>query len=44
MPINRKYGWAPDLPHHRDHPYSAPLPVLVKLPEERPSVRLSTGV
>jgi C1A family cysteine protease len=35
MPINRKYGWAPDLPDHRDHVYSAPLPVLVKLPPKR---------
>jgi hypothetical protein len=28
MPINRKYGWAPDLPDQRDHLYSAPQPVL----------------
>jgi C1A family cysteine protease len=35
MPINRKYGWAPDLPDHRDHVYSAPLPVLVKLPPKK---------
>ena len=31
MPINRKYGWAPDLPDHRDHLYSAPQPILAKL-------------
>jgi C1A family cysteine protease len=35
MPINRKYGWAPDLPDHRDHVYSAPLPVLIKLPPKK---------
>jgi C1A family cysteine protease len=35
MPINRKYGWAPDLPDHRDHVYSAPLPILVKLPPKK---------
>jgi C1A family cysteine protease len=35
MPINRKYGWAPDLPDHRDHLYSAPLPVLTKLPPKK---------
>jgi C1A family cysteine protease len=35
MPINRKYGWAPDLPDQRDHVYSAPLPVLVKLPPKK---------
>lgn len=35
MPINRKYGWAPDLPDHRDHLYSAPVPVLVKLPAKK---------
>jgi C1A family cysteine protease len=35
MPINRKYGWAPDLPDHRDHLYSAPLPILVKLPPKK---------
>jgi C1A family cysteine protease len=35
MPINRKYGWAPDLPDQRDHLYSAPLPVLVKLPPKK---------
>lgn len=27
-----KYGWVPDLPDHRDHLYSAPQPVLAKLP------------
>ncbi|HEX4137918.1 MAG TPA: C1 family peptidase [Bryobacteraceae bacterium] len=35
MPINRKYGWAPDLPDHRDHLYSAPQPVLAKLPPKK---------
>src|SRR5579864_1941565 len=35
MPINRKYGWAPDLPDNRDHLYSAPQPVLVKLPPKK---------
>ena len=35
MPVNRKYGWAPDLPDHRDHVYSAPLPVLAKLPPKK---------
>src|SRR6202171_3541537 len=40
MPINRKYGWAPDLPDHRDHLYSAPQPVLAKL---RPKKNLQSG-
>jgi|SRR5215467_1758765 len=35
MPINRKYGWAPDLPDQRDHLYSAPQPVLAKLPPKK---------
>jgi C1A family cysteine protease len=35
MPINRKYGWAPDLPDHRDYLYSAPQPVLAKLPPKK---------
>jgi len=35
MPINRKYGWAPDLPDQRDHVYSAPRPVLTKLPPKK---------
>ena len=35
MPINRKYGWAPDLPDQRDHLYSAPLPVLTTLPPKK---------
>jgi C1A family cysteine protease len=35
MPINRKYGWAPDLPDHRDHIYSAPQPILAKLPPKK---------
>ncbi len=35
MPINRKYGWAPDLPDNRDHLYSAPQPVLAKLPPKK---------
>ena len=35
MPINRKYGWAPDLPDQRDHLYSAPQPVLAKLPSKK---------
>jgi C1A family cysteine protease len=35
MPINRKYGWAPDLPDQRDHLYSAPQPVLAKLPTKK---------
>src|SRR6202158_6028384 len=35
MPINRKYGWAPDLPDQRDHLYSAPQPVLAKLPAKK---------
>jgi len=35
MPINRKYGWTPDLPDHRDHVYSAPQPVLAKLPSKK---------
>ena len=32
MPINRKYGWAPDVPDQRDYLYSAPQPILAKLP------------
>lgn len=32
MPIHKKYGWAPDLPDHRDHPYTPPPAVLAKLP------------
>jgi C1A family cysteine protease len=35
VPINRKYGWAPDLPDQRDHLYSAPQPVLAKLPPKK---------
>jgi len=35
MPIKRKYGWAPDVPDFRDHVYSAPLPVLEKLPPKK---------
>jgi C1A family cysteine protease len=35
MPINRKYGWAPDLPDQRDFLYSAPQPVLAKLPPKK---------
>src|SRR5678810_1454638 len=35
MPINRKYGWAPDLPDQRDHLYSAPQPVLAKMPPKK---------
>jgi C1A family cysteine protease len=35
MPIHRKYGWAPDVPDFRDHVYSAPLPVLEKLPPKK---------
>jgi C1A family cysteine protease len=35
MPIHRKYGWAPDVPDFRDHVYSAPLPVLQKLPPKK---------
>lgn len=35
MPINRKYGWAPDMPDYRDHVYSAPLPTLLKLPPKK---------
>jgi C1A family cysteine protease len=35
MPINRKYGWAPDLPDQRDHLYSAPQPILAKLPPKK---------
>jgi C1A family cysteine protease len=35
MPINRKYGWGPDLPDHRDHLYSAPQPILAKLPPKK---------
>ena len=35
MPINCKYGWAPDLPDHRDYLYSAPQPVLMKLPPKK---------
>ena len=35
MPINRKYGWAPDLPDQRDHLYSAPQPVLAKMPAKK---------
>jgi C1A family cysteine protease len=35
MPINRKYGWAPDLPDERDHLYSAPQPILAKLPPKK---------
>jgi len=35
MPINRKYGWAPDLPDQRDHLFSAPQPVLAKLPPKK---------
>jgi len=35
MPINRKYGWAPDLPDHRDYLYSAPQPILAKLPPKK---------
>ncbi len=35
MPINRRYGWAPDLPDHRDHLYSAPQPILAKLPPKK---------
>jgi C1A family cysteine protease len=29
---NKKYGWIPDLPDHRDHRYAAPRAVLAKLP------------
>lgn len=35
--MNRKitrYGWIPDLPDQRDHLYSAPQPVLAKLPKK----------
>ena len=35
MPVNRTYGWAPDLPDQRDHVYSAPRPVLTKLPTKK---------
>ena len=35
MPINRRYGWAPDLPDQRDHLYSAPQPILAKLPPKK---------
>ena len=35
MPVNRRYGWAPDLPDQRDHLYSAPQPVLAKLPPKK---------
>ena len=35
MPIHRKYGWSPDVPDFRDHVYSAPLPVLEKLPPKK---------
>ena len=35
MPINRKYGWAPDVPDQRDHLYSAPQPILAKLPPKK---------
>jgi C1A family cysteine protease len=35
MPVNRRYGWAPDLPDHRDFQYSAPQPVLAKLPPKK---------
>ena len=30
----KKYGWIPDLPDQRDHLYSAPQPVLAKLPKK----------
>ena len=35
--MNRKikrYGWIPDLPDQRDHVYSAPQPVLARLPKK----------
>jgi len=35
MPVNRKYGWAPDLPDQRDYLYSAPQPILAKLPPKK---------
>ena len=35
MPINRKYGWAPDVPDQRDYLYSAPQPILAKLPPKK---------
>jgi len=35
LPINRRYGWAPDLPDQRDHLYSAPQPILAKLPPKK---------
>jgi C1A family cysteine protease len=34
------YGWAPDLPDHRDHMYAAPAPIVTKLP---PKKDLSAG-
>jgi C1A family cysteine protease len=35
VPINRKYGWTPDLPDHRDFLFSAPREVLAKLPAKK---------
>jgi C1A family cysteine protease len=29
---NKRFGWVPDLPDHRDHMYSAPLRVVTALP------------
>jgi C1A family cysteine protease len=35
MPIQRKYGWAPDLPDQRDHLFAAAPEVLAKLPPKK---------
>lgn len=40
MPQNKRYGWIPDLPDHRDHIFSAPPEHLADLP---PSVDLRPG-
>ncbi|HUK39551.1 MAG TPA: C1 family peptidase [Candidatus Acidoferrales bacterium] len=29
---NKRYGWVPDLPDHRDHMYAAPLGIVTALP------------
>ena len=29
---NKKFGWVPDLPDHRDHMYAAPLMIVTALP------------
>jgi C1A family cysteine protease len=35
MPIQRKYGWVPDLPDQRDHLFAAAPEVLAKLPPKK---------